>query len=382
MLDWERSRVTIISSSDGSEGSRPPVRSPDAVKASERVVAPEAAVEDQVGEPGLRPRRLADYMGQTALKTVMQVAIDAALQRNEALDHVLLYGPPGLGKTTMAQVIGAELGVTVRITSAPALERPRDIAGLLASLAPSEVLFIDEIHRLNRLAEEILYPAMEDFSLDITIGKGTTARVRRVPLPRFTLIGATTRAGALSSPLRDRFGLIQRLNYYEPEVLQAIVLRSAELMGIVVETEGAAVIARRARGTPRIANRLLRRVRDWAQLHYAGRVSAEAANEALDGLGVDPLGLDAIDRELLRVMITQYHGGPVGIETLAAAISEDVTTIEDLYEPYLLQSGLLARTPRGRVATPRAGVHLGLTLDSGPGAHQLSLPGQFGNPPT
>jgi Holliday junction DNA helicase RuvB len=252
------------------------------------------------------------------------------------------------------------MGVPVRITSAPALERPRDIAGLLATLQPGEVLFIDEIHRLSRLAEELLYPAMEDFSLDITIGKGQTAKMRRLPLPKFTLIGATTRAGALSSPLRDRFGLIQRLNFYREDELVTIITRAAEVLGVALEPEGAATIARRARGTPRIANRLLKRVRDYAQVRGTGVITEASANDALDKMGVDPLGLDPVDRQLLTLIIRHHHGGPVGVETLSAALGEDVTTIEDIYEPYLLQAGFLARTPRGRMVTPQAYEHLGL----------------------
>jgi Holliday junction DNA helicase RuvB len=348
--------VPIIPSSPG--GQRPqrtPRPAPD-----ERLVAPEAAVEDAVQEPGLRPQRLAEYTGQRELKDVLQIAIDAARHRQEALDHVLLYGPPGLGKTTMAQIIGNELQVPVRITSAPALERPRDIAGLLATLKPGEVLFIDEIHRLNRLAEEILYPAMEDYRLDITIGKGQTAKVKSLPLPRFTLVGATTRAGALSAPLRDRFGLIQRLNFYQEDELVTIILRAAELLSVKIDEGGATSLARRARGTPRIANRLLKRVRDYAEVRADGRVTAELADAALDRMGVDRAGLDPIDRQLLTTIITHHRGGPVGIETIAAAISEDVTTIEDIYEPFLLQRGFLARTPRGRMVTPLGYQHLGL----------------------
>lgn len=329
---------------------------------TDRLVAPEVKVEDAKAETSLRPKRLAEYTGQSELKEILQIAIDAARFRAEPLDHVLLYGPPGLGKTTMAQIIGAELEVPVRITSAPALERPRDIAGLLATLVPGEVLFIDEIHRLNRLAEEILYPAMEDFSLDITIGKGQTARVRRLPLPRFTLVGATTRAGALSSPLRDRFGLIQRLNFYREDELAVIVRRTAELLEVAIDEGGAATLAKRARGTPRIANRLLKRVRDYAQVRHGGAITEAIAHEALDRLGVDRLGLDPVDRQLLTVIIRHHQGGPVGIETVAAAISEDTETIEDVYEPFLLQAGFLARTPRGRVVTPLAYTHLGIAM--------------------
>jgi Holliday junction DNA helicase RuvB len=346
--------MPIIPSNPGGRPPRTARPAPD-----ERVVAPEAAPEDAVHEPGLRPQRLAEYTGQRELKDVLQIAIDAAKHRNEALDHVLLYGPPGLGKTTMAQIIGNELAVPVRITSAPALERPRDIAGLLATLKPGEVLFIDEIHRLNRLAEEILYPAMEDYRLDITIGKGQTAKVKSLPLPRFTLVGATTRAGALSAPLRDRFGLIQRLNFYQEDELVTIIRRAAELLNVKIDEGGAASLARRSRGTPRIANRLLKRVRDYAEVRADGRVTAELADAALDRMGVDRAGLDPIDRQLLTTIIQHHRGGPVGIETIAAAISEDVTTIEDIYEPFLLQRGFLARTPRGRMVTPLGYSHLG-----------------------
>ena len=353
--------MAIISSSGaGQNGPRGP-RAPREPRGEvERLVAPEAQGEDAGEQTSLRPKRLAEYTGQSELKEVLQIAIDAAKHRRESLDHLLLYGPPGLGKTTMAQIGATAMEVPVRITSAPALERPRDIAGLLATLQPGEVLFIDEIHRLSRLAEELLYPAMEDFTLDITIGKGQTARVRRLPLPRFTLIGATTRAGSLSSPLRDRFGLIQRLNFYREDELVTILVRAAELLEIALEPAGAATIARRARGTPRIANRLLKRVRDYAQVRGSGVITEPAAHEALDKMGVDPLGLDPVDRQLLALIIRHHQGGPVGVETLSAALGEDVTTIEDIYEPFLMQAGFLARTPRGRMVTPQAYAHLGL----------------------
>ncbi|HEY9855654.1 MAG TPA: Holliday junction branch migration DNA helicase RuvB [Stenomitos sp.] len=327
------------------------------------VLSPEPTPEESPMELSLRPKSLEDYTGQEGLKESLRIAIDAAKQRQDPLDHLLFYGPPGLGKTSISLILAKEMGVDIRITSAPALERPRDIAGLLVSLKPGDILFIDEIHRLSRLAEEILYPAMEDFSLDITIGKGQTARIKRLPLQKFTLIGATTRAGALSAPLRDRFGIIQRLDFYRPEELERILVRAADILKVDLGSDGAQVIARRSRGTPRIANRLLKRVRDYAQVKAGGRISADVANDALDKLRIDSLGLDPIDRHLLELIIHSFNGGPVGIETLATAISEDVTTIEDVYEPFLLQCGLLNRTPRGRVATPLAYKHLGLAKE-------------------
>jgi Holliday junction DNA helicase RuvB len=316
-------------------------------------------------EDSLRPQRLQDYIGQSALKEVLNIAIKAAQSRKEPLDHLLLYGPPGLGKTTMALILAQEMGVTCKITTAPALERPRDIAGLLVNLKPGDVLFIDEIHRLPRVTEEILYPAMEDSRLDITIGKGQSARTRSIPLCPFTLVGATTRVGALTAPLRDRFGLIQRLRFYEIEELTPIVLRTADVLKTPIEPAGAVEIARRARGTPRIANRLLRRVRDYVEVKAAGPITATLAAEALELFNVDPCGLDWTDRRLLSVMIENFGGGPVGLDTMAASTGEDPQTIEEVYEPYLLQIGYLQRTPRGRVVTPAARRHLGYEVAPG-----------------
>jgi holliday junction DNA helicase RuvB len=311
-------------------------------------------------EDSLRPQKLLDYVGQKALKEVLLIAIQAAKSRQETLDHLLLYGPPGLGKTTMSLILAAEMGVGCKITSAPALERPRDIVGLLINMQPGDVLFIDEIHRLPRMTEEILYPAMEDYRLDITIGKGQAARTRSIPLPPFTLVGATTRVGALSSPLRDRFGLVQRLRFYEIDELTEIVLRTAEILNTPILQCGAEEVARRSRGTPRIANRLLRRVRDFVEVKAAGQsISGSLACEALELFNVDPCGLDWTDRRLLSFMIEQFSGRPVGLDTLAAATGEDAQTIEEVYEPYLLQIGYLQRTPRGRIATPAAWRHLG-----------------------
>jgi holliday junction DNA helicase RuvB len=324
-------------------------------------------------EDTLRPQRLQDYIGQASLKEVLGIAIQAAQSRQEPLDHLLLYGPPGLGKTTMALILAQEMGVTCKITTAPALERPRDIAGLLVNLKPGDVLFIDEIHRLPRVTEEILYPAMEDSRLDITIGKGQSARTRSIPLCPFTLVGATTRVGALSSPLRDRFGLIQRLRFYEIDELQPIVLRTADVLKTPIEPAGAEEIARRARGTPRIANRLLRRVRDYVEVKGAGPITAALAAEALELFNVDPCGLDWTDRRLLSVMIENFGGGPVGLDTMAASTGEDPQTIEEVYEPYLLQIGYLQRTPRGRVVTSAARRHLGYDDTAGDGSQMTLL---------
>ncbi len=312
------------------------------------------------GEVSLRPKRLDDYTGQEKAKENLRVYIEAAKRRSEPLDHVLLYGPPGLGKTTLAGVIANEMGVNIRITSGPAIAKTGDLAALLTNLQPGDILFIDEIHRLDRSIEEILYPAMEDFAIDIIVGKGPSANSIRLELPRFTLIGATTRAGQLSSPLRDRFGVSLRLELYTPEELSRIVTRSATLLGMEIDPDGAREIAARSRGTPRIANRMLRRVRDFAQIYYDNVITREAADHALSRLEVDALGLDATDRRMLTAIIRNYNGGPVGLETLAATIGEEAVTLEDVYEPYLLQIGFLTRTPRGRCVTQLAYEHLGI----------------------
>ncbi len=311
-------------------------------------------------EGSLRPRTLSDYIGQSKAKENLQIFIEAAKLRGEPLDHVLLHGPPGLGKTTLASVIANEMGVNMRITSGPTIEKAGDLAALLTNLQENDILFVDEIHRLNRAVEEILYPAMEDYAIDIIIGKGPSANAIRLDLPKFTLIGATTRSGQLTAPLRDRFGVNLRLELYTPEELQGIVTRSAGILGIAIQPEGAAEIAKRSRGTPRIANRMLRRVRDFAQVMAGGVITQEVADQALNRLEVDHLGLDALDKRMLRSIIEYYGGGPVGLETLAATINEEAITLEDVYEPYLLQQGFLTRTPRGRCVTPKAYAHLGI----------------------
>ena len=313
---------------------------------------------EDINEMSLRPRYLNEYVGQSKAKENLEVFIEAAKIRGEPLDHVLLSGPPGLGKTTLAAIIANEMGVNMRITSGPTIEKAGDLAALLTNLQENDILFVDEIHRLNRQVEEILYPAMEDYAIDIIIGKGPSANSIRLDLPKFTLIGATTRSGQLTAPLRDRFGVSLRLELYTPEELEKIVLRSAGILGVGIEREGAREIAKRSRGTPRIANRMLRRVRDFAQVRAGGVVTREVADEALTRLEVDQMGLDALDRRMLRSIIEFYHGGPVGLETLAATINEEAVTLEDVYEPYLLQQGFLTRTPRGRCVTQRAYAHL------------------------
>lgn len=323
------------------------------------VVKPEAIDCDKNFENCIRPKSFDTYIGQSALKDTLKITIQAAKKREQPLDHLLFYGPPGLGKTTLAGVIAQEMGVDIKITSAPALERPRDIIGILMSLQGGEILFIDEIHRLNKVAEEILYPAMEDFYLDMTTGKSQTVKTLRVPLPKFTLIGATTKAGELSGPLRDRFGIIHRLEFYTNEELAQVIKRTAGILDIEIDDRGALAIARRSRGTPRIANRLIKRVSDYALVKHDGEITEDIANQSLDILKIDEFGLDTTDRNLLKLIIEKYDGGPVGIETIAAAIGEDVRTIEDVCEPFLLQVGLLQRTPRGRKVSPATYRHLG-----------------------
>lgn len=329
----------------------------------ERIVSSGVREEDVEIEYSLRPRKISDYIGQPKVKENLQVFVEAAQGRGDSLDHVLLFGPPGLGKTTLAYIIANEMGVSVRVTSGPAIERPGDLAAILTNLSPGDVLFIDEIHRLNRSVEEVLYPAMEDFALDIIIGKGPSARSLRIDLPRFTLIGATTRAGLLTSPLRDRFGVIFRLEFYNTDELCEIVTRAARILNVHINPEGAAEIARRSRGTPRVANRLLKRVRDYAQVRAEGKITREVAEQALAMLEVDQLGLDNTDRKLLLTIIEKFGGGPVGLDTIGAATGEEPDTVEDVYEPYLIQLGFINRTPRGRLVTQLAYKHLGKPWD-------------------
>ncbi len=355
----QRSTSSIRSSAQGQES-------------SDRAVTPRQLPEDAPVERSLRPRRLAEYIGQERVKETLQVFIEASKLRGESLDHVLFYGPPGLGKTTLATIIAAEMGVSLRITSGPAIERQGDLVSILTNLKAGDVLFIDEIHRLNRAVEEVLYSAMEDFAVDIVLGKGPAARTMRIGLPRFTLVGATTRLALLTGPLRDRFGSVLRLDFYSDEAMEEIVTRSAGVLDVPISQEGARALARRARGTPRVANRLLKRARDFAEVRGEGAITDQLAADALDMLDIDDLGLDDIDRRILRAIVVKFGGGPVGIDTLAAAISEETDTVMDVYEPYLIQLGFLQRTPRGRMATDGAYLHLGLE-PPGPSAQQALL---------
>lgn len=329
---------------------------------AKRIIQTEVVAEDTVIEKGLRPETLEQYVGQSKVKNNLKIFIEAARTRNEPLDHVLFYGPPGLGKTTLATIIANEMGVNIKVTSGPAIEKPGEMAAILNNLAENDILFIDEIHRLNRQVEEVLYPAMEDYSIDIMIGKGQAARSIRLDLPKFTLIGATTRAGLLTAPLRDRFGVINKLEFYTTDELKDIITRSAGLLNVDIDTKGAMELARRSRGTPRLANRLLKRVRDFAQVKYDGVITEEVAHTALDLLEVDRLGLDKGDRSILETIILKFAGGSVGLDTLSAALGEDSGTLEDVYEPYLIQNGLIQRTPRGRIATEAAYSHLGIAM--------------------
>lgn len=330
---------------------------------SRKIITTEVTEEDKKIEGSLRPQHLNEYIGQEKIKSTLKIFIDAAKNRGEALDHVLFYGPPGLGKTTLCGIIANEMGVNMKVTSGPAIEKPGEMAAILNNLQEGDVLFVDEIHRLNRQVEEVLYPAMEDFAIDIMLGKDSSARSIRLELPKFTLVGATTRAGLLTAPLRDRFGVVQRMDFYSPEELSIIVKRSANVLGVEIEDSGAYEIARRSRGTPRLANRLLKRVRDFAQVKYDGVITKEVSDFALDILDVDKLGLDNNDRTILLTLIQKFGGGPVGLDTMAAAIGEDAGTLEDVYEPYLLMNGLINRTPRGRMATELAYRHLGIAKE-------------------